>query len=287
MKIHEDCRPCLLRQMKLTARAAGADENLVKEIAGMVDRELADIWDTELSPPEISAPLYRATGKMCGEDDPYLAKKVHYTREALKCLPTIDSIIKDADDPFDMAVRISIAGNVIDFGTGEDKGDLDVAGILDEFLEKPMHIDDTRSLRRIASGAGKILFIGDNAGETVFDRPFLSVLQQSGDLYYGTRDVPIINDATTRDAVLAGIGLHAEIVSSGSGLPGTVLRECSLEFRNLYNEADLIIAKGQGNFETLTELPPGGRLFILFLIKCPVAARQVGGEVGDMVVMRW
>lgn len=287
MKIHEECRPCLLRQMEMTARAAGADEDLVNEVAGMARCRLADMWDPECSPPEISAPLYHATARMCGTNDPYLAKKVHYTREALKYLAEFESRMSKAQDPFDLAARISIAGNVIDFGTGQEKKDLEVANLMDGLLEKTLHIDDMQTLRRIASGAEKILFIGDNAGETVFDRPLLSILSRSGKVYYGVRAGPIINDVTKTDALLAGIGLHAQIVSSGSAVPGILLQECSSEFQDLYREADLIIAKGQGNFETLTEQPKDGRLFMLFIIKCPVAARQVEGEVGDMVVMRW
>lgn len=273
--------------METTARAAGADEDLVRNVSRMVHGELEKIWDPERSPPEISAPLYYATGRMCGSEDPFLAKKIRYTREALKCLPIMDSMIRDADDPFDLAVRVSIAGNIIDFGTGENRDDLNVAGILGEFAEKPMRVDDTQVLFQAVSEAGKVLFIGDNAGETVFDRPLLSILRQTGDLYYAVRDVPIINDTTVRDAVLAGVGLHAEIVSSGSRLPGTVLERCSGQFQKLFSETDLIIAKGQGNFETLTELPRDGRIFMLFIIKCTVAARQVSGNVGDMVVMRW
>jgi uncharacterized protein with ATP-grasp and redox domains len=273
--------------MQLAARAAGADENLVQQVGIMARRELACIWDAELSPPEISAPLYHATGKLCDNDDPYLEKKVRHTREALKYLPVIESMVREASDPFDTAVRISIAGNVIDFGTGYDREDPIMDGIMDGFLERSVRIDDTKALRQVASGAGTVLFIGDNAGETVFDRPFLSILGQTAELFYAVRERPVINDATVKDALLAGIGLHAELVSSGSCIPGTVFRDCSREFNDLYNRADLVIAKGQGNFETLTEFPRDGRLFMLFIIKCPVAARQVGGEVGDMVVMQW
>lgn len=273
--------------MKLTARAAGADEDLTKTVEEISRRHLVEIWDLKLSPPEISAPLYHAAGRICGTSDPFLARKVRYTHEALKFLPVIEPITRDADDPFEMAVRISIAGNIIDFGTGENRDCLDVAGIVDRFIEKPIRVGDLKALHQTALSARNILFIGDNAGETVFDRPFLSILREMGDIYYATRDVPVINDVTVKDAVLAGIGSYAKIISSGSSLPGTVLGKCSAEFRKIYEDADLIIAKGQGNFETMTELPRDGRLFMLFIIKCNVAARQIGGEVGDMVVMRW
>jgi uncharacterized protein with ATP-grasp and redox domains len=275
-----------MRQMKSAAQEAGADDKLIQEITRAAEDKLNEVWHEDLSPPEVSAPLYQMTGMMCGTDDPYLDRKIHYTGEALKLLPTLESLVRNAADPFDAAVRISIAGNVIDFGTGENKDLPDLSGILDQFLEKEMLCDDTRSLRELVSSAETVLFIGDNAGETVFDRPLLSILQADR-LVYVTRGGPIINDVTLQDAVHAGIGLDTELMSSGSAIPGIVLQECSRDFQDLFNLADVVIAKGQGNFETLTELPRQGRTFMFFIVKCIVAARQVEGEIGDMVVMRW
>ena len=287
MKAHEDCRPCLLRQMEATARIAGADEKTVEEVLRVTREELDRIWDDGITPPELSTPLYQAAGAVCGSPDPWLPKKVQYTREALKLLPDLASIVDGSEDPFEAAVRLSIAGNVIDFGTGT-KGDerIDLPRMIREFLVKETRPDDTPALRRASGMAETILFVGDNAGETVFDRPLLSLLEGKR-LIFAARGGPIINDATVKDAVLAGVGLHAEIVDTGAVIPGVVPDRCSREFMDVFSRADLVIAKGQGNFETLSELPRSGRIFFLFVIKCPLAARHVGGEVGDMVVIRW
>ncbi|MDF1536228.1 MAG: ARMT1-like domain-containing protein [bacterium] len=286
MKLHDDCRPCLLKQMEATARAAGADEGLVGQVAGAVGSELERLWDPACSPPAISAPLYHLTGSICGEDDPFLAAKVRYTREALRMLPGVQARILESGDPFEAAVRTAIAGNIIDFGTGIYSGLFDLGKTLEDFLQKPLFIDNVKELQARSASARKILYIGDNAGETVFDRPLLRLLD-GAELYYAAKDGAVINDATVKDATLAGVHLHARIVSTGTRTPGTLLDQCSDEFLELFESADLVIAKGQGNFETLTELPSLGQLFLLFTVKCPVAARHLDAAMGDMVVMKW
>ncbi|MBN2719588.1 MAG: DUF89 family protein [Proteobacteria bacterium] len=287
MKIQEDCRPCLLCQMEGTVRIAGGDDETLQKVLLAAEEELERIWDLELTPPEISASLYEMAGAMCGSADPWLPKKIQYTREALKLLPELFAAVENAVDPFETAVRISIAGNVIDFGVGNRSEEtFDLGSVIGEHLEKKISPNDLSSLRGAASCAGNILFIGDNAGETVFDRVLLSQLKPKR-LVYAARGGPVINDATVKDALLAGIGLHGEVVSTGAAIPGAVPEKCSREFQDLFREADLIIAKGQGNFETLSELPQTGRLFFLFVIKCSLSSRQIGGEIGNMAVMKW
>jgi len=277
--------------METTALAAEADDEVLREVILSVSAELDRIWDDELSPPAVSAPLYHLTGRLCGCDDPFLPVKVKYTQEALRLLPDVEARILSAPDPFAAAVRTAIAGNVIDFGTGGHSGEAGEGGfkledILEEFLEKPLFMDNIRELKDRAEKAGTILVIGDNAGETVFDRPLLKMLKSAA-VVYAARDVPIINDATVKDARLAGVQNEARLVSSGSRMPGIVLEDCSAPFRKLFEEADVIIAKGQGNFETLTELCQDGRIFMLFSVKCPVAAHHLGASMGDMMVMQW
>lgn len=286
MKIHPDCYPCLIRQMEAAARAAGADGDMIHSVREATKESLRELWDDEASPPAVSAPLYRMTGEMCGSRDPYRAQKVRYTLEALELLPELFRIVESAEDPFEAAVRISIAGNVIDFGTGGDGEIGDLSQTLGAFLTRPFFRSDIPDLSRRVPEAKWILYLGDNAGETVFDRPLLSLLP-SGKTVYAAKAGPIINDATVEDARLAGIHLHAELVDTGSRIPGTISDLCSPRFRKRMEEADLIIAKGQGNFETLTEEPSDGRIFMLFTVKCSVAASSLGARMGDMVAMRW
>jgi len=286
MKIHPDCRPCLIRQMETTALAAGADEEILRRVVDSTGLELDRIWDDNLSPPAVSTPLYHLAARICGVEDPFLAMKVRYTREALKLLPELENLVQKASDPFDTAVRISIAGNVIDFGTGNHTGEIDLKGTLVKFLNQPLFTDDIPAMRQRVSEARTVLYIGDNAGETVFDRPLLKMLAQA-EVTYTAKEGAIINDATVADATLAGIQLHATLMSSGASTPGTIPEECSDQFRDIFNSADVVIAKGQGNFETLSELTPDSRIFMLFTVKCPVAEQHLGASMGDMVVMQW
>lgn len=286
MKIHPDCRPCLIKQMEAIARAANASEETVRDVASSVLSELDRLWNDDLSPPAVSAPLYHLTGRICGEEDPYLPMKVKYTREALRLLPEIERRVREASDPFEVAVRISITGNIIDFGTGIHAGGIALEKTLEEFLVKPFFENSVAQLKNMVSGADTILYIGDNAGETVFDRPLLGQLEGST-VFYAAKGGAIINDATVKDARLAGIHYQSRVISTGSREPGTILEKCSDEFTELFNEAEVIIAKGQGNFETLTELSPDGRVFMLFTVKCPVAADYLGASVGDLVVKQW
>lgn len=272
--------------MENTARAAGAGEDTVQEVLASTGSELDRVWDDSLSPPAVSAPLYLLAACLCGRDDPYHVMKDKYTSEALALLPALEDLVAGAADPFETAARIAIAGNVIDFGTGLHAGGIALEKTLEDFLLKPFFTQCLAELEERASDAGSILYIGDNAGETVFDRPLLGQLADS-ELYYAAKGGAIINDATVLDAARAGVNLNARLVSTGSRAPGTILDDCSEEFTELFHEAGLIIAKGQGNFETLTELEPLGRVFMLFTVKCPVAADHIGAAMGDMVVMRW
>lgn len=285
MKIHPDCYPCLLRQMEMTAKAAGAGPEDVRSVRAASVQALKSLWNDENSPPAVSAPLYRLAGEICGKDDPFLPQKVRYTIESLKLLPLLGRLVQEAEDPFETAVRISIAGNVIDFGTGggDEIGDLEKT--LKSYLSKPFFRDDVEELKKRSYEAHRILYLGDNAGETVFDRPLLSLLPR-GRVTYAAKSGAIINDATVTDARLAGIHLHARLIGTGARTPGTILETCSPEFLDHYRQADLIISKGQGNFETLTEEKAEGRIFMLFTVKCAVAAEYLGAEMSDMVVMK-
>jgi uncharacterized protein with ATP-grasp and redox domains len=211
---------------------------------------------------------------------------VSYTREALKLLPHARGLVAKAEDSLEAAVRVSIAGNLIDFGTGSELKPLDLEKVLADFMTRPFFHSDVSGLQSALAGAEAVLVVGDNAGENVFDRPLLEQLEELN-VTYAARGGPVINDATVADARLAGIHLHARLVSTGADIPGVVPESCSPGFMELFETADLIIAKGQGNFETLTELPKSGKIFMLFSVKCEVAARQVGGALGDMVVMKW
>jgi len=278
VKTYLDCFPCFLRQALEAARMAGADEERQRLI---LDRTMALLQDASLEskPPEIGDRVHRIVRQLTGDDDPYAAVKAESTREALRLYPRLKALVAEDGDRLERAIRIAIAGNVIDFATGAD---FDIKEGLERILNQPFAINDIAAFRKALSEARSVLYLGDNAGETVFDRVLIEALDVP--VIYAVKGGPIINDATVDDALAAGLDEVAEVVSTGSDAPGTILSRCSAEFRALYERAELVIAKGQANYETLSE--EGGRLFFLLKVKCPVIARDIGAPVGSIVLKR-
>ena len=276
MKTYLDCYPCFLRQALSAARLAGADERRQKAV---LDRALDALRQVELSstPPEIADHVHRIVRQEVGSRDPYRAAKANSTRQALVLYPRMKALLADTDDPLEMAVRLSIAGNIIDLATDQQ---YDLLDEVRRVLAQPFAIDDSAALRDALSRAGQVLYLADNAGETVFDRLLIETLHAP--VLYAVKSGPILNDATRDDALAAGVDRVADIVTTGSDAPGTLLGRCSEEFRRSYDTAELVIAKGQANYETLSH--EGPRVFFLLQAKCPVTAREAGVPVGSIIL---
>jgi uncharacterized protein with ATP-grasp and redox domains len=175
------------------------------------------------------------------------------------------------------AIRIAIAGNVIDFGV---KADLDMGKTIQDVLEKDFAICDYEECRRCLRDADEVLYIGDNAGEAVFDRILIEEIDRP--VTFVVRGHPIINDVTSEDAIQAGLDNVATIMSSGTDAPGTIPETCNSEFREIFGKAACIISKGQGNYEALSDQTRP--IFFLLLVKCHVIAKHLGVSVGDTVL---
>ena len=278
MRTYLDCYACQLRQALEAARMAGADDDQQKVIINLTLDALRTM-DAASTPPEISDTIHRMVRERIGNDDPYRSAKEESTRQALALYPELKDIVAEASDPFDSAVRLAIAGNIIDLGPQKD---YDLQGTTERVLTQRYAVDDGPALRRVLSKAGSVLYLGDNTGETVFDRLLIEVIDVP--VIYVATGGPILNDATVEDARAAGLDEVATVMSNGSEGPGTILERTSPEFRRLYDQAELIVAKGQGNYETLSD--EGERLFFLLQTKCPVISRDIGVPVGSIVLKR-
>ena len=276
MRTYLDCYPCFLRQALDAARLAGADEQQQQAVLSRV-LELLQQIDPTGTPPEIGDRVHRIVRQEVEDRDPYRAVKEASTRQALALYPRLKELVAEASDPLDVAVRLSIAGNIIDLGPART---YDLWGAIERVLSQPFAVDDRAALREALSGAKWVLYLADNAGETVFDRVLIETLGVP--VVYAVKDGPVLNDATVEDALAAGLDQVAEVVSTGSDGPGVVLSRCTASFRRLYDEAEVVIAKGQANYETLSE--EGPRLFFLLQTKCPVIARDVGVPLGSIVL---
>jgi uncharacterized protein with ATP-grasp and redox domains len=241
----------------------------------------ASDWPFDQSPPEMGREIHRIIREETGDPDPYREVKERFNRFALGLLPGLRARVAASADPFATAVRLAVAGNIIDFALTGNLGEDVVTETIEDTLTRPLAVDHLEALRRAAGEAAGILYLGDNAGEIVLDRLLLEQLPR-GKVTFVVRGAPVINDATLVDAEAAGLGEIATVVDNGADVPGTVLRVCSDDFRARFRRADLVISKGQGNYETLTDA--GRPVFHLLKVKCPVVAADIGCEVGGVVV---
>lgn len=231
------------------------------------------------TPPEIGAEVHQLVRELIGHDDPYRAAKQASTDKARALLPRLRELVSAAADPLEAAIRVSIAGNIIDLGPNPD---YDLLDVVQKVQQQPLGIDHLALLRQRLTTAESVLYLGDNAGETVFDRVLIETLDKP--VTYVVKGGPVLNDVTREDALAADLGEVAEIVDNGARIPGTVLKECSPAFQRLFNEADLILAKGMGNYETLSTVD--APLFFLLQVKCPVIAKDIGTPTGGIVIQK-
>jgi len=276
MKTYFDCLPCFLNQALRAAKIATDDEGKVKEVLDEVGLMLKDI-PLESSPPESGRLVYRKVSEITGNWDPFREIKDKSTKKAMSLYPFLKSHVEKSNDRLLAAIRIAIAGNVIDFGPGRA---FDIEKDTDKTLKKEFAICDYNKFKDCLDKADEILYLGDNAGECVFDRILIEEMKKP--VIYVVRNTPVINDATYEDAVKAGIDKVATILSSGTDAPGTVLKTCSLKFKNVYKNSKFIISKGQGNYEALSN--ERCAIFFLLTVKCQVITNDIGAGEGDIIL---
>lgn len=274
-----DCIPCFIRQAldasRLVSPAAAVHERMLREV-------LRWATDMELSqpPPVMAQRIHRFLRQIAGRDDPYRAAKEQQNRMALNLLPELKAEIQAASDPLTMAVRIAIAGNVIDMGVNATVTETSIRASFRQALAEPF-VGERNGFQKAILEAPSILYLTDNAGEIAFDRVLIEELAPTR-VTVAVRGAPILNDATMTDARAVGLHEIVEIIDNGSDAPGTLLEDCSQEFKRRFAAADLILAKGQGNFETLSERSE--HIVFLFKAKCPVIAEHAQVPLGAHVL---
>jgi len=282
MRIFLDCIPCFVRQALDSARLVTDDEQIHEKVVREVLRLAADL-DMSQSPPVIGQRIHRLIRKLIGNTDPYRELKQRFNRLALELCAELEERIRTSEDPMETAVRLAIAGNIIDLGVKTSIKESDVEKIIRDCLTADFDIRQVEEFRNAVSRAEKILYLVDNAGEIVFDRLLIEQLPCEK-VTVVVKGEPVINDATMEDADVAGLTRIVEVIDNGSDAPGTILESCSQAFRNCFAESDLVIAKGQGNYETLSDADKN--IFFILKAKCPVIARDLGCEVGEMILRK-
>lgn len=276
MNTYLDCLPCFLYQTLRAARIATNDETKIRRALDEVGMMIKDI-PFESTPPETGRIIYRRISEITGNPDPYLRIKKESNEQSLLLYPRLKDRVEKSDDRIITAIKIAIAGNIIDYGINRK---LDLIKDVEETLDRDFAICDYMTFRERLNKAQEILYIGDNAGECVFDRILIEELDKP--VIYVVRGTPVINDATFEDAVQAGIDKVARILSSGTDAPGTVLSTCSKEFKEIYGNSSFIISKGQGNYEALSS--EDRPISFLLKAKCRMIAEKIGVNEGDIIL---
>ncbi len=280
MRLHPECLPCFLSTSLRAAALLDLPWDLRWRIAREVARLAAEV-PADWAPIQAGEAMQRLVQGLIGERDPFARVKDLANRRALELLPVLRRRLATAPDPLEEALRLAVAGNLIDFGVSDE---LDLEGVLRtaEGASSHFHYAD---FHRVLEGARSVLYIGDNTGEIVFDRLVVEELLKRGkEVTFVVRSGPALNDATLEDAEEVGLTGICRVIPSGAAMSGVFLPRAGTEFRRAFREADLVLSKGMGNFEGLSDVP--GPIFFLLVAKCVPVARELGVEVGEVVFRR-
>lgn len=283
MKISRECIQCLARQAVDIAEEVTSNAAMQEEIIKSALKELGEM-DFNETAPEIAFRMHQHAKNITGNNDPYMRLKEQYNEIANEIYDRIveEKWLEKAENRFDMACRLAIAGNIIDFSVGLNLEKSDVYKSVEDSIKHNIFGTGTAALREAVEKAENIMYIADNSGEIVFDKFLLENLPMDK-VTYVVKGGPIVNDATMQDAISAGIVDLVKVIDSGHSSQGTVLKHCSSAFINEFNKADLIISKGQANFETLSDVKDK-TIFYLMRAKCKSVAAAVGCKQMDYVL---
>lgn len=283
-----DCRECYERQMRELAVLCGLDDATLERMLAIKDEVIAGVEGKRIRPDRMGELLGRVA-PLLGTKDPYHDIKVEYNQLMLDRETDCQERIRAAEEPFQLALRYAVAGNLVDFGGKHVFTRDDVTALMDRVPGISFALDDSEALLGAVRSARSIMYLGDNCGEIVLDKLLIKqILRENPDVRvtYGVRGGPAINDVTLEDAEQVGMGNVARVLSSGIATPTTVLAASTDEFRRAFYDADLVISKGMGNFEVLVDGCGREDVFFLLMTKCGHVADLVGAPLMSFVCKR-
>ena len=281
MLIDQDCIACIINQSVKVADAIEANDTLRHNLLSHVEK-LSKDFSLQQNPPQIAAYVYKDMAKIAQKNDLYEEVKKSSTQKALSFLPLLQNKLSHSQNILETATKIAVAGNVIDLAA-EVMFDLEEE--LAKIFDTQFADNDIEKLDKLLVKAKKVVVLGDNVGEHIFDYLYVQTLQKlypNITFYYFVRTLPIINDVTLKEAHEAKFDKLCEVVDSGVDTPGFDYERASENAKKLFDEADLVLSKGMGNYECLS---PSHKKNICFLlkVKCGVVANSLGRELGDIV----
>lgn len=276
MELFFDCVPCMIRQALEAARMTTNDIEIHDKIISE-SLNLMTNYKKYRNSPDLAREIHRIVKEQTGINDPYSEIKEKDLEAAKMVYPYLKDFIQSKENSLYWALKIAATGNNIDAAVYSD---IDVKKCIEKELEKEFSICDIDIMEKKLQTASNILIIGDNTGETIFDKVMIESFPNIH-ITYGVRSEPIINDVTEKDAVASGLDQVSKIVSTGCSAPGAILEDCSKEFIDIYNKSDIIISKGQGNYEALSE--EKGNMFFLLKAKCPMISRKLNVNLNEYI----
>jgi hypothetical protein len=269
----------MLRQAREAIALTGIEPVAGFAVVRRVLRLMSEL-DWTLPPPIIAQSVHRMIRDLTRNPDPYATMKERMNRRAAEEYSEWHERFRAAYPPMEAAIRLAIVGNLLDAGAKTQLNDEAVRTAFEGALSAPL-LGSIPEFAQAVQNAKSILYLADNAGEIVFDRDLLAQLPL-GKFTVAVRGAAVLNDATLADAEAAGLFDYCEVISNGSDAPGTVLDDCSPDFRERFESADVIISKGQGNYETLAGAHK--QIFFLLKIKCEVLSRALGLPAGSLIL---
>jgi len=284
MTIDTTCVECIINQSLKVANAINATSELEESLLSST-KEMSREFSFKLSPPEVASDVYEKMAHIAGRSDLYEKQKVEATQLALSFIPSLKEHLKSSNNQLLTATKIAVAGNVIDLAA---EVLFDLSEELGKIFETNFAHNDFEELQTQLQNAKSLVVLGDNVGEHIFDYLFIETVQKlypSISISYFVRGNPIINDVTLKEAKEAGFDKLCNLVDSGVNTPGFAYTRATQEAQKLFDEADVVVSKGMGNYECLS---PADRenIFFLLKVKCGVVADSLNQEVGDIICKR-
>jgi len=267
-----------MKQALRAARIATDNPEIQRRILDETAKRIPTM-SLEDSPAEVSLCVYELAAHFSGNPDPYKELRRMQNEEALRMEPALRLLLASTDDRLSTALHLAAAGNVIDLGT-QYREHIDVQAAIEEAMREQFAVDHTDAFREALERAKTILYFLDNAGEIVFDKILIEELQQYAPVTAVVKGAPIINDAIREDAEQVGLTNICEVIDNGGAYVGSPLPLLSPAFRERMDQTDMIIGKGQGNYETLDAYPR--EVFLILRAKCEVVARHMGVRLGQI-----
>lgn len=272
-----DCMECLIaRQYKDIKHYSGAQKKkeFFKEILHCVNSA-----PTGVNAPVVFAELCRIQEKYFGPIYDYAAEKEKYNTLMMNIEDSLRAKIEQSADPLLYALKLSRAGNYIDFGALKEVDDNALLSLLENCADTDISKGEYENFKNDLKTAKRLTLLCDNCGEIVCDKLLLQIIKKlypQVEVIAAVRNIPALNDVTEDDALLVKLNETAQIVKNGTDVAGTPLDLISKELKDILETSDVIISKGQANFETLFGC--GLNIYYIFLLKCDLFSEIFGLE---------